>query len=272
MIKVMLNNLLTGSLYFFKGFTLLTKPNIRQWVLIPLLINVILLSALIYFSWLQYEMLFDIFANQLPNWLSEKLPDWLLLDLNKLIVAVGRFLLPLFITIALIIIFFSFTFVGNLMAAPFNALLAEAVEMHLEGVEMHLTEKAVYSPSQPWYWFLVGILWKPFEKLLYYFSLVIMLLIVSFIPIINYIAPVLWFSFSAWFVSLEYAETPIKNHGYNVLAIRYILSTKRMLVLGFGGTALLVTFIPLVNFLVMPVAVAGATCMWVSEFDEPPVF
>jgi CysZ protein len=201
------------------------------------------------------------------------LPTLRLLDLlpvlKKWLVEVEWLVLPLFITIAAIVIFFIFTFVGNLIAAPFNASLAKAVEMHLELAEIRLTKGVVHSPSQqPWYELLISIFWKPLEKLLYYFSLVMMLIIVTFIPIVNFIAPVLWLLFLAWFVSLEYAEAPIKNHGHNVLAIRYILTTKRMLVLGFGSTALLFTFIPLVNFLVMPVAVAGATCMWVSEFAD----
>ncbi|MDM8561522.1 sulfate transporter CysZ [Candidatus Parabeggiatoa sp. HSG14] len=255
----MSNSPLTGSLYFFKGFTLLTKPNIRQRVLIPLLINVILLTALIYLGWLQYEILFDLFTKQLPNWLSElDLPKNLLPDFKELIVAAEGFLWIFIIIITLILIFLIFTIVGNLISGPFNALLAEAVEIHLTG-------KSVHSPSQPWYGFLIGISWKPIEKLLYYFSLIIMLLIVSVIPIINYIAPLLWLLFITWLVSLEYTEVPMENHGYNMPTIRYILTKKRMVVLGFGLTTLLVMFIPLVNFLVMPVAVAGATCMWVSE-------
>ena len=38
-----------------------------------------------------------------------------------------------------------------------------------------------------------------------------------------------------------------------------------MLSLGFGGAVMLATLIPLFNFLVMPVAVAGATALRVEQ-------
>ncbi len=253
----MSNNPFTGSLYFFKGFALITKPNIRKWVLIPLLINVILFSALVYYGWLQYHVFFEAVMNHLHNWL----PNW------EWLISMGHWLvLPLFIVVALFMMFFTFTFIANLIGAPFNGLLAEAVEIHLTG-------KTINSPTQSWYAFLIGIFWKPLGKIVYYLWWVIILLIISLIPPINIVSPVLWFLFAAWLVSLEYANAPMENHGYKPAAIRKILAKKRMLVLGFGSTVLVVMLIPLVNFLVMPVAVAGATCMWVNEFAEstPPL-
>ncbi len=41
-----------------------------------------------------------------------------------------------------------------------------------------------------------------------------------------------------------------------------------MMVMGFGGATLFLTLIPVVNFLAMPTAVAGATVMWAEEFDK----
>jgi CysZ protein len=35
--------------------------------------------------------------------------------------------------------------------------------------------------------------------------------------------------------------------------------------MGFGGATLVGTMIPIVNFIVMPAAVAGATALWVGE-------
>jgi Uncharacterized protein involved in cysteine biosynthesis len=40
------------------------------------------------------------------------------------------------------------------------------------------------------------------------------------------------------------------------------------MVLGFGGAILLIMTIPLLNFLTMPMAVAGATAMWVAQWSE----
>jgi CysZ protein len=46
------------------------------------------------------------------------------------------------------------------------------------------------------------------------------------------------------------------------------LSEQRLLHLGFGGGVSLLLMIPVVNFFVMPIAVAGATALYVSEHES----
>ena len=41
-----------------------------------------------------------------------------------------------------------------------------------------------------------------------------------------------------------------------------------LLALGFGGAVMVATAIPLVNFLVIPAAVAGATVLWVERLER----
>ncbi len=250
------NHPLSGIHYFFKGFALIIKPGIRRFVLIPLFINIFLFSALIYYGWLQYQTLSDkltaLLQDWLPNW------EWLLTLLHWL-------LLPLIMVTALIVIFFTFTFVANSISGVFNSLLAEAVEKHLTG-------KAIESPAEPWSNLIIGITWGVIEPLWYYLKWVIVLSILSLIPVVNLISPLLWFWFGAWLVSLEYADAPLANHGYKPPVQRQILAKKRLLTFSFGSTVLAAMLIPGVNLLVMPVAVAGATSMWVHEFAKlaPP--
>ena len=113
----MRNNPVSGALYFLRGIRLIFAPSLRAYVIVPLLVNVVLFSALIYFGTGQFRELLDWL---LPDWL-----DWL-----------AVVLLPLFILTALVLVFFGFSLVGNLLAAPFNGLLAEAVESHITGVPM----------------------------------------------------------------------------------------------------------------------------------------
>ncbi len=221
----MLSNPLKGIKYFFMGFNLIFKPGIRQWVIIPLFINICLFTALIYFAWLQTFF-----------WVNDGLLKWLLL--------------PVFIMITFFI--FVFIGIGNLIAGPFNALLASAVKKHLTGK----------TSNHAWYKFHF---WDSIRKFFYYLRWAIGLLILSLIPIINIASPLLWFLFAAWLVSIEYVTPSMKNH-YNSKTVRQILAKKRLLVLGFGSTVLLMMMIPVVNFLVMPIAVAGGTCMGVHEF------
>jgi CysZ protein len=59
------------------------------------------------------------------------------------------------------------------------------------------------------------------------------------------------------------------NHGLKFREMRRRLGQQRGLSLGFGASATLLSMIPLVNFILMPSAVAGATAMWVRELKGP---
>ena len=105
------------------------------------------------------------------------------------------------------------------------------------------------------------------KPLCYYFKWFVLLLIISLLPIINIISPILWFLLAAWIAVLEYADPVLANHGYSVPSQRKLLAKKLVLTLGFGSSVVITMFIPIINFFVMPAAIAGATCMWLQEFD-----
>lgn len=75
----------------------------------------------------------------------------------------------------------------------------------------------------------------------------------------------LWFLYTAWMLTLEYSDYPMGNHGLEFREMRARLRRKRVLGLGFGATTAGLTLVPVVNFIVMPSAVAGATALWVDE-------
>ena len=105
-------------------------------------------------------------------------------------------------------------------------------------------------------------------KLIYFILWVIPLLIISFIPVINIISPVLWILFSSWILSLEYIAYPMENHNIFFKETRAEVRKRRSLAFGFGAAAMVMTLIPIINFFVMPAAVAGATAMYVEHFNR----
>lgn len=248
----MINNFITGASYVLKGFGLIKKPGLRRFVVVPLLINIIVFSLLIYLGLGQFEALVNSLLPDSEAWWAQIL----------------RFvLLFLFWALALVIMFFSFTLVANLIAAPFNGLLAERVSIHLTG----LTEEksggflialgnfgpAIRSELNKYVYFLIiGLLVGVF-------------VLVSFaIPVINLLTPVVTAIFGAWMLILEYIAYPAENAGLNFKDIRARMRRQRMMALGFGAAVLLVTVIPLVNFLAMPAAIAGATALWVERMQN----
>jgi len=58
------------------------------------------------------------------------------------------------------------------------------------------------------------------------------------------------------------------NHDLTFKQQKETLRKRRGLSLGFGGSLMILTSIPIINFIVMPVAVAGATAMWVDQLSS----
>ncbi len=58
------------------------------------------------------------------------------------------------------------------------------------------------------------------------------------------------------------------NHDLTFKQQKQTLKKRRGLSLGFGGSVMVLTSIPIINFIVMPVAVAGATAMWVDQLSN----
>jgi CysZ protein len=242
-----MSNPFTGIGYFFQGVKLITQPGLRRYVMIPLLINIILFGGLM---WLGFDQ-FEVFM----NWLMPELPTWLQWA--------GWLLWVVFTISALLILFFTFSLLANIVAAPFNGLLAEAVELHLTGETM--------DSAGGWQKMLremVPTIIDELRKLLYLLMWSLPFLLLFVIPVINLIAPFIWLTFSAWMLAVEYADYPMGNHGLRSDEQKQRLGDKRFLALGFGGAATMATMIPVVNFLVMPAAVAGATAMWVGQFKS----
>ena len=238
------DNPLSGALYFLRGFTIVTRPGIRPYVIVPLLINTVLFALLIAFgaSWLG-----DAVERMLPDWL-----DFL-----------GWVLVPAFVFAALIAGFFTFNLVANFIAAPFNGLLAEAVERHLTG-------RPPPSAGGGWRAFLMGLgatFAAEVRKLAYVAVRSLPLLVLFLIPGINVVAPIVWMAVGAWMLAVTYVDYPMANHGIGFDALRARLRGRRLLSLGFGGAALAALAVPVLNFLVIPCAVAGATAMWVEQLE-----
>ncbi len=239
----MSDSLIQGAGYVLTGLRWLPRAGLRGFVAIPLLINSGLFGLGIWWSWGQFERLDQAARDWLPGWLA-----WL-----------HWLLWPLFVLTALVVVFYTFSVVANLIAAPFNGLLAERVE------KLANPASAARPASGPVWKELVSSPLNEVRKLLYFIGWAIPVLILSFLPGINVVAPALWALFAAWMLALEYADYPLGNRGVKFREQRRLLRQRWPLTLGFGGMTLVLTLIPLVNFVAMPAAVVGATLLWTRE-------
>jgi CysZ protein len=234
------NNPAIGFGYLLRGFGLLHKPGIRRFVALPLLVNVLIFSLLLWIGVGQFEALVN---HYLPaeSWLG-----WL------------RWLLwPLFAVTFLLLLLFGFTLVANLLAAPFKDLLAERVEIQLTGEKPAQRLELLQS--------VAPALRSELLKIVFFASRGAPVLLLFVIPGINLVAPFAWALFTAWMQAQEYAEYPLGNHQIFFRQQRRLLKKQRYIALGFGGGVMLLLMLPLVNLLLMPAAVSGATIWWVER-------
>jgi len=223
-----------GFIDCFSGFSLLFKPGIKRFVAIPFVINLGLFS-------LATKLLTD----QLDSWLAKLLPDWLSW-LEWLI-------WPLFAIAMFLIVFYSFTVIANLIAAPFNSVLSAKIEAMLTG------QKPQDINSDSFMKLIFRTMKSEIQKILYAVKWFIPLIIITIIPAVNIVAPFLWILFAVWFFALEYNDYPLANHGKFFEEIKTYNRENRMASLGLGTAIFIMTSIPVINFFAMPVAVAGAT-------------
>ena len=242
----MKGNIFTGAGYFTTGLSLIWKPGIRAFTLWPILITLVVFISLASIGISYFELVMERFLPAGDSWWATGL----------------RYLLwPILAISFLLIWYFTFTVIANLIGAPFNGFLAERVEAHLKGDAYEPFDSGNFIKE------IVPALLNELGKISYFLLWAIPLLILFIIPVLNLAAPFLWAFFMTWLLSLEYLDYPMDNHGLKFKEVRRRVRSRRLTGLGFGGLATLCSFVPLLNLLVMPAAVAGATKYWVKELE-----
>ena len=224
--------------YLFKGLKLLTSAPLRSFIIIPILINIVLYSAALI---LGYYYVADLINQFIPGWLH-----WL-----------SWLLWPLFFISFFIAGFFTFTVLANLLAAPFYGKLSAKTSALINGQTGAVVE-------QP----LTKVMSAELKRAGYLVSRALPLLILSIIPGINVIAPFLWALFGAWGMALEYMAYPLENAGVLFSEQKQLVKSIRWGALSFGGVAAMGLTIPVLNIIVAPAAVIGAT-IYFNDVRKP---
>ncbi|NOQ35587.1 MAG: sulfate transporter CysZ [Methylococcaceae bacterium] len=239
-----------------KGLRFLAHAQLRKFLLIPIIINLLLYSIAFGLAFFYMD---DVTRYLLPDWLEAiSWLSWL-----------SKLLGILFFICFFLIAFFTFTILANLIASPFYGKLSERTLALLieretpEGEEVKLPEAP---PELP----LMQMLYGEWLRIRYLLAWIVLLVILSLIPVLNIIAPILWALFGAWGMALEYFTYPLENRGLLFPEQKKLASSVRFGALSFGGFTVLGLMIPVVNILVSPVAVIAATISThgISKDDE----
>jgi len=237
----------SGFGYFFHGIELALTPGIRRFVIFPLLANIVLVGGALFYLFSNLDSWITQLMNQLPDFLS-----WL-----------SYLIWPILVLTILATFSYFFSTLANFVAAPFNGLLAEKVEAHLTGQSVNDDGPLAVLKDTP------RILAREWRKLIYVLPKTIGLFLLLLIPALGQtVGPFLWFIFTAWILAIQYCDYPFDNHKVSFNEMRYNLKQKQSKAYGFGALVSVFTTIPIINLIVMPVAVCGATSMWVAEFKK----
>jgi len=212
-----------------QALSMVMHKELRRFILIPIMINLLLYSAMLY---LGYHYVGVLIAQFIPDWLQ-----WL-----------SWLIFPVFFVSFFVAGFFTFTLLANLIASPFYGGLSAKTLGIISSGDIQIEEQPIAT-----------VIFSELKRIGYLLSRAIPIVIVSVIPGLNLIAPILWAVFGAWGMSMEYFAYSLENDGLLFKEQRDLLKKVRIGALSFGGVVLLVITIPVLNIVVPPIAVIAAT-------------
>lgn len=233
-----------GIRYFLKGFDLIKTKGLKRFVLVPLAVNLVLFSAA--FAYLFQQM------DELVTWTRDTVPSWLSW--------IEFIIVPIAVLVVLFVFTLIFSTLANWIAAPFNGVLAERVEQHLTGEKPQNGSLKAIVKAIP------HTFAREWKKLLYFVPRFIGFMLLAWI--LPLVGQVIWFLFMAWVLAVQYCDYAFDNNFYNFTHMRNVLRQNKSVCFGFGSSVSIVTMVPFLNLLVMPVAICGATALWVDELKQ----
>ncbi len=239
-----LTNFTRGFFYPFNSARfLLGHPSLLKYVAIPFLINLVVFSSAVY---LGFDFFNDVVIHYVPRgeaWY------WAILYYFSWLIAV---------LVTAVVVFFSFTVVGNLVASPFNDLLSERTEELLTG-RKH---------DQP---FVFSEFWKDtlrvigveVKKMGLFVAVMVLILPLNLLPGLgSLIYSVLAVSLTVFFLVVEYLGYVMARKRLTFRQQRRYIFGRLATMAGFGVGVLAILAIPFLQFLCIPVGVVGATRLW----------
>jgi CysZ protein len=231
-----------------EGLQILWRRDIRWLVIIPLLINMVLFASATGFA-----------ANWLQNWITTittSVPDWL-----QWLAWIIWFL---FAILALAIYAFTFTILANLIGSPFYGVIAQRVIAAEVGDNQSNVSNESGLLSGAW-----NSLARELQLIGYFLPRTVVVgivtLLLSVIPALNLLAPILAASWAAWCLCLQYLDYAADSENTTFADLRNKVSASRLSSMGFGFTAMIASAVPLLNLLMLPASVVAGSLLWCRQ-------
>lgn len=223
-----------------------SNPRLIQYILIPFLINALVFSGAVYLG-------LDFFGSTVVEYIPQgeawywSVIYWLLWIVALLLTAV--------------LVFFSFTVVGNLLASPFNDLLSERTEEALNGN----VNNEPFSISRFLHDALQTILMEA-KKMGVFVVVMVFILPLNLVPGIgNSLYTLLAVSLTLFFLCFEYLSFVLVRKQQFFREQKSYIFARKFLMFGFSCGVMALLAIPFFQLFCIPLAVIGATRLWCEE-------
>ena len=234
-----------GFFYPYKGLKFIfSNPRLISFVAIPVVINALLYSLLIWYT-----------QSKISGWIESLIPTgdawyWAILS-YVIIIIVGA--------IMLVMVFYTFTLVGNFILAPFNEIISERVELIYSGAglaEQSFSLGDFFSDMIRSYKAEGG-------RLLLYLGGFLLLLLFNLLPGIGtVIYGVVATVYSLFFLCWEFLDYPMERWRLTFRLKRSFAFKNLIVFIFFGAGSACLLIIPFINLAAIPVCVVGATLLF----------
>lgn len=228
------------------GLNIAFSKECFMFVLIPIIVNVLVLSLGGYFTvhWI-LGYVEGVVTDIIPGWLSGILM-WVLGFI--LVICLGYVSCMVFATIA------------NIIASPFYGILAEKAETKIRGVPFVSQDDGIMDVIKD----IPRILSRELRKQMFFIPRLLLCCIISLIPVINIVSPICWFLLFAWMAAIQYVDYGYDNHKISFQDMRKELWQHRMGSFGFGSVISVLMTVPVLNIFIPPIAVCAGTKFYVE--------
>ncbi|MDR3238195.1 MAG: EI24 domain-containing protein [Spirochaetia bacterium] len=234
----------------FSSLSIVRKHNLYGYFIIPFLLNIIILSAIFYFSFVTLRPL--IYGN-IPE------SGWLFTAIRFIIT-------PLLLIVQAVITILIYSIVGTIITAPFNDFLSQKVEVKAFGEDFDekLTLASIVAD-------IVRAIGNVLKLLLLIIGVNIILLLLNIIPVLgSLLYTIIGFLTTVFFLGFQFYDFPLERRRFTFGEKLKISFSFIKQILGVGTAFFLLSLIPLVNFLGLNMGTIGATVMF-TRYIKPAV-
>jgi len=244
----MIKNIINGVKAYFGGFGLISKLGLWKYFAIPIMISFITGVLFFILAWFLSAPL-GAFISKVWIW------EWG----SETFAVISKYL-SVFLILAIGLVLYKHIVMA--LSAPFMSPVSEKIEAHFLKGKDHVHRKTTFRQQ------LMRGIRINVRNLLRELFFVILLVILSFIPIIGIVATVLIFIVQAYYVGFGNMDYTMERHfGYKESIV--FVKKHRGTAIGNGIVFMTMLFIPIIGFIItLPISVVAASTETIKILDK----